>query len=222
MPFMGANRIVPSEPGGEVARPPGTRIAVVPLSMAPEALAPVTQVRSTLMTSSLKTLHERDLLETYFKRLAPAYHDTVRSSVAGVWLPVEVTLAHYRACDALGLAMTEQLEIGRQVGVKIQGTLLGTMANLTKQAGVTPWAFLSKLDRLYDRLVIGGGLAVEKIAMKEAVVHVYKVPLFDVPYFATAWRGVIQGLCELFCTKAYVKRGSLSPAMKMTYTISWA
>jgi hypothetical protein len=209
------------EPGREV-KVATSHEAVIPLARAPEALAPVTHVRSTLITSSLKTLSERDLLPTYYERLPGQHREAIRNAVAGAWLPVEVTLAHYRACDALGLASTEQLEIGRQVGAKIQGTLLGTMASLTKQAGVTPWVFLSRLDRLYDRLVVGGGLAVEKVAMKEAVVYVYKVPLFEVPYFATAWRGVIQGFCELFCTKAYVKRGQLSAEMRMTYTISWA
>jgi hypothetical protein len=196
--------------------------AVIPLPRAREALAPVTHIRSTLITSSLKTLGERNLLATYYERLGAQHRDTVRTAVAGAWLPVEVTMAHYRACDALGLASAEQLEIGRQVGAKIQSTLLGTLVSLTKEAGATPWVFLSKLDRLYDRLVLGGGIAVEKVAMKEAIVLVYNVPLFEVPYFATAWRGVIQGFCELFSTKTYVKRGQLSADMRMTYTISWA
>jgi hypothetical protein len=196
---------------------------LVALPTDPEALAPVTRIRSTLLTSSLKTLDERGLRDRYFQRLAQEHHGSIRDLIAGVWVPTETAVAHYRACDALGLSPVEQLEIGLLVGQKIQGTLLGTLVTLTKQAGATPWTFLGRLNRLYDRLVIGGGLAVYRVAAKEAVVSAYNVPLFAIPYFATAWRGVIQGLCELFCSKAYVKSGTLATGgKKMTYVVSWA
>ena len=38
----------------------------------------------------------------------PAHHDPVLRSIAGTWVPMEVCLAHYRACDALGLTIAEQ------------------------------------------------------------------------------------------------------------------
>jgi hypothetical protein len=208
------------------AAAPGTNVrtpvrVVVRLPTSPAALPQVTRIRSTLITSSLSTLEERQLLERYFGLLAKEHVAQIRGAIAGVWLPVEVAMAHYRACNALGLTASEQLEIGRRVGSKIQGTLLGTLVTVAKQTGVTPWIFLERFDRFYERLVIGGGLAVSRIADKDALVEVYKVPLFEAPYFATAWRGVIQGICDLFCTKAYVKAGSLV-AEKMTYAISWA
>ncbi|HEY2513683.1 MAG TPA: hypothetical protein VGI39_22595 [Polyangiaceae bacterium] len=203
--------------------PAGARLeAVVALTKPPEALGPVTKVRSTLITTSLRTLTERQLAERYFIELAPEHRSTVQNMVAGAWVPVEVAIAHYTACDALDLSSAVQLEIGQQVGSRIQGTLLGTMANLSKQAGATPWTFLSRLDRLYDRLAIGGGVSVDKRAPKEALVNMYGVPLFDIPYFATAWRGVIQGLCELFCGKAYAKHGQLSTKQRITYIVAWA
>ena len=196
---------------------------LVALPTDPAALPPVTSIRSTLLTSSLKTLDERRLTDSYFRLLAQEHREPIRNQIAGVWIPIETAVAHYRACDALGLSPVDQLEIGLHVGQKIQGTLLGTLVTLTKQAGATPWMFLSRLNRLYDRLVIGGGLAVYEVAAKEAVVRVYNVPLFEIPYFETAWRGVIQGLCELFCSKAYVKSGTLaSGGKKMTYVVSWA
>jgi hypothetical protein len=196
---------------------------LVALPTDPEALAPVTSIRSTLLTSSLQTLDERRLKGRYFEHLAADHREPIRTLIAGVWTPTATAMAHYRACDALGLSALEQLEIGLQVGQKIQGTLLGTLVTLTKEAGATPWLFLGRLNRLYDRLVIGGGLAVYQVATKEAIVSAYNVPLFEIPYFATAWRGVIQGLCELFCSKAYVKSGTLATGgKKMTYVVSWA
>jgi hypothetical protein len=35
----------------------------------------------------------------------------------------DVQLAHYQACDALGLSTAEQVSIGQEVGNRIQGTL---------------------------------------------------------------------------------------------------
>jgi hypothetical protein len=200
---------------------PGGPTLVVRLASAPAALPPVTRVRSTLITSSLRALEERKLTELYFKLLAKEHASEIRDAIAGVWLPVEVAIAHYRACDALGMTNSEQLEMGRRVGDKIQGTLLGTLVTVAKQAGVSPWTFLERLDRFYERLAVGGGVAVTRLADKDALVDLYKVPLFDIPYFSTAWRGVIQGICDLFCTKAFVKPGRQT-AEKMTYSISWA
>ena len=50
----------------------------------------------------------------------------------------------------------------------------------------------------------------ERASPKDAVVEIHHVPVFAIPYFATAYRGVIQGMCELFCQKAYVKSGVMS------------
>jgi hypothetical protein len=189
----------------------------------PARLTPVTAYRSTLVISSLATLGERGLTRRYFDALVPEARDGIRGAIAGVWLPADLVIAHYRACDTLGLPLSDQLDIGRAVGAKIRGTLLGTLVGLARDgAGVSPWTFLSRLDRLYDRLVQGGGLCVERPAPKDAVVEVYNVQLFAIPYFATAWRGVIQGMCELFCEKAYVRNGLLTRAStKMRYVVSW-
>jgi hypothetical protein len=194
---------------------------VVPLTAPPERLGPVTKVRSTLVTSSLKTMQERGTIDRYFHLLPPAHHGPIRDLIAGVWIDADLALAHYRACDALGLTPGEQLEIGRLVGQKIQGTLLGTLVLVAKQAGATPWAYLTQLGRLYERLAMGGGIRVQKVAPKEAVIDVFNVAVFEIPYFRTAWRGVNHGLCELFCAKAYVKTGVVSP-LRTQYVISWA
>jgi hypothetical protein len=209
------------EASGLDALAPAAGVVVVRLRASPSALPAVTAIRSTLITSSLRTLEERGLIDHYFTLLAPEHTATLRGAIAGTWLPVDVAVAHYRACNGLGLSTMEQLEMGRRVGEKIQGTLLGTLVAVAKQAGVTPWTFLEKLDRLYDRLTVGGGIAVTRVAEKDALIEIYKVPLFETAYFAHAWRGVIQGICDLFCTRAYVKAGRFA-GEKMTYVIAWA
>ena len=62
----------------------------------------VRQVRSTLLASSLRSIRLRGRFDDYAKVLDPKYKEDVLSSVAGVWLPLEVAAAHYEACDRLG------------------------------------------------------------------------------------------------------------------------
>ena len=196
--------------------------AIVALACPVSAIPAVTRYRSTLITASLQTLKERDLLETYQSRLDPEHREVIRATIAGVWVMPDLILSHYRACEALRLTPAQQLDIGRSVGAKVQGTLLGTLASMATQTGASPWTFLGQFNRLFERLAMGGGVEVLRVGPKEALVEIYRVPVFQIPYFATAWRGMMQGLCELFCTKTYVKSGRLEGEAKASYAISWA
>jgi hypothetical protein len=188
-----------------------------------ERVPPVTRLRSTLLTTSLKSIRERGHGARYLAMLPTRHHDTIRASIAGVWLPIDVGCAHYEACDALGLSPEEQLEIGREVGLKIQGTFLGTMVKLAKAAGVTPWICLEQYQRLWDRLVVGGAVAIAKLGPKEAHLECHNLPLARVPYFRTAFRGVNAASCGLFCSRVYVEEiTSARTSISLGYRISWA
>src|SRR4051794_26985523 len=79
-------------------------------------LVPVaTQVRSTWLTSSLRALRERKCLDRYYELLPGEHHDTMRSLVAGSWIPMQLAIIHYEACDKLKLATDDIMDIGRDV-----------------------------------------------------------------------------------------------------------
>jgi hypothetical protein len=195
---------------------------VVPLRVPRDRIAPLSQVRSTLLTSSLKSVRDRGLGERYLALLPARYHEAMRACVAGQWLPIDLGLAHYEACDALGLSPQEQLSIGHEVGLKIQGTFLGTMLKAAKGVGVTPWVCLSQYDRLWKRLMVGGGVIVTKLGPKEARVELVGMQLSRVPYFRRGIRGVSVASCEIFCTKVYAEeiRRLCSPD-SLGFRISW-
>jgi hypothetical protein len=195
---------------------------VVPLSAPRERIQPISQIRSTLLTSSLKSIYDRDLGDRYFALLPARYHGAVRACIAGVWLPIDLGLAHYEACDALALSEQEQLAIGQEVGMKIQGTFLGTMLKLTKAAGVTPWLPLAQYQRLWDRLMVGGGVIVTRLGPKEARLEFVNVQLARVPYFRTAFRGVNLAGSELFCKKGYAEEiKKLCSPVSLGFRLSW-
>ncbi len=138
-----------------------TEEVVLALRMRDGAVPLVTQVRGTLIATSLRIVGERGQLEDYLARLPTPYHEAVRNAVPGVWLPIETAMAHCAAIDALGLSALDA--IGRDIAVRIRGSFLGTMVRLASNVGVTPWIGLSGFERLWDRLLQGGSAAVYKV-----------------------------------------------------------
>lgn len=184
---------------------------------------PTTEFRSTWLSSSLRSIRERKLLESYLSHLPAEYHEPVLSTVVGVWLPSEIAVAHYEACDRLGLTEQEQVAIGADVGRHALGTVLSVAVSLAKGAGVTPWTILTRLPSVWQRIWIGGGVAIIKVGPKDARAEIGGWPCARVPYTRVALRGVISGLVGLFSEKAYVRElRPLCTQMTLAYRVSWA
>lgn len=179
--------------------------------------------RSTWLSSSLRALRERRLLDRYLANLPPQYHESVLTTVAGVWLPTEVATAHYRACQELGLSEEDQLAIGEEVGKHAQGTVLGTAVRLARDVGVTPWVIIERFPQVWARVWVGGGVAVYKLGPKDARLEIAGWPCASIPYLRTAMRGVTGGLIGLFCKKAFVlPLPKLCSPTALAYRFSWA
>ncbi len=182
-----------------------------------------TKFRSTWLSSSLRSLRERGLLDRYLGYLPAQHHEAVMTTVAGVWLPTEVATAHYEACDRLGLSEEAQLAIGAEVGAHAQGTVLGTAVRLARDVGVTPWTIVSRFPQVWSRVWVGGGVAVYKLGPKEARLEIAGWPCARIPYLRTAMRGVTGGLIEMFCRKAFVTAiPKLCDDRTLAYRFSWA
>jgi hypothetical protein len=183
----------------------------------------VTQFRSTWLSSSLRSLKERGLVDAYLVHLPRDYHQAVLAPVAGVWLPVSVALAHYSACDALALSTAEILAIGREATNRVHGTVLSTFVRLARNAGITPWTALPRLQELWTRIWLGGGVSVVKVGPKEARIEIAGWPCAASPYCRIALRGVLPGVLDLFCSKSYARDlPRLATDTTLGYVISWA
>ncbi len=182
---------------------------MLPFPGAPDNLGSATEVRSTLIGSSIRMLRARGHFDRYCSLLPAAHRATILDSVAGQWLPIELGVAHYSACESLGLTVAEPIEMGASVSHLIHGTLLGAAIRLAKDAGVTPWTLLPNGNRLYRRILRGGGgTQVAKVGPKEARVDVVGVPMLAIPYYRNALRGMYHAAVGLFCTQAYVRGSS--------------
>jgi len=181
-----------------------------------------THVRSTLVLSSVQSLKTRGYYDRYLPLLDGAMRDAILSSVAGVWMPMNVALAHYHACEALGLSLVDAVAIGHDVGNRIQGSFLGVVVRAAKNTGVTPWSVLMQVGRLWDRTFHGGGGPVlTKLGPKESRVELCGLPLMTVPYFRHAYRGAFSAGLELFCEKVYVNEVRSSDPYTGVYKVAW-
>ncbi len=182
-----------------------------------------TRFRSTWLSSSIRALRERNLLDAYLAHLPSAYHDSVLNSVVGVWLPTEVAVAHYEACDHLGLPTRDLLAIGSEVALHAQGTVFSVGVNLAKSAGVTPWSVLPRLPDIWYRVWIGGGVQLSKLGPKDARLHIVGWSCARTTYCRVAMRGVLHGLTALFCESSYVKEETpLCTGTTLGYRVAWA
>ena len=94
---------------------------------------------------------------------------------------------------------------------------------LAKGAGVTPLTVMPHFQRFWNRAFDGGGIALYSIGPKEVRLEGQKVPLYEIPYFRSAVRGLVEGVLDLFCAKIYVSDRPGKRALgTMSYRVQWA
>jgi hypothetical protein len=163
-----------------------------------------TQLRSTLITTSLQSLRTRGVFDRYLALVPRTYRDEILGTIAGQWLPMELGLAHYGACDQLGFSAQEAFAIGQEVGDRVQGTLLGVALRTVKNAGVTAWSALTMCTRLYERLYLGGAVQLVKVGPKEARMELVNNACAGIAYWKSGFRGIVAAGTALFASKTYV------------------
>ncbi len=151
----------------------------------------MTEVRSTLLASSIGALRSRGHFDAYAARLDPAHRDAILGPSRPAWFPIDVAIAHYDACDRLGLSVEEMQLIGWSVGARIETTFLNALAKGAQALGVTPWKLLGNFQRLWARVLQNGSVAVTKTGPKDGIVEVRGVPLARFQYFRIGFAGVV-------------------------------
>ncbi len=184
--------------------------------------APLTHVRGTLIVASLKALEKRGHTSRYLAALSDENRAAIQTIIATTWVSEPIAMAHYTACEALGLSSQEAHAIGAEVGVRIRATFLGTLLGAARAAGTTPWTYFESIPRVFSRVCMGGAVAVYKLGPKEARAEWYGLRGLGVSYFRAAFRGANQAIVELFCTKAYVSETRSLRGGDWAFRASWA
>jgi hypothetical protein len=189
-----------------------------------ESIKAVSHVRSTILMASQARLREEGLYDRYVAHLPPTYKSELVELGAPCWLPVAVGVAHYAACDALGLAERDVVAIGQQIAMNNDGTFLGIASNIARGSGVTPWALVRQANRIWGRGFMGGALGSTRLGPKELRLDVVSWPCATVPYCRWAFRGLVLGLVKLVSREAYVRElrlSSLTGSQDIALQVSW-
>jgi hypothetical protein len=202
-----------------------TRGEVILPFRVPRAQVPDAKLfRSTWLSSSLLALRERGEFDRYLSLLDPEYHHAVVTSFAGTWLPIEVAVAHYRACGGLGLTKEQIAERSLEVTRRVHKTVLELALRVARDAGASPWTIYNRLDRLWDRVWQGGGVSVTRIGPKDALIEIVGWRCAAEPYCRTAMPSVVTAVTELFCQRAFVNDATKAgtPGNSLALRASWA
>jgi hypothetical protein len=173
----------------------------LPFPVPREAIPLAREYRSTMLRSTVAILEQRGLHERYVAELAPEHREAILGSVPAVWLPLEVGMAHYEACDRLGLTEIEQASIGWETARRFHGPVMMTALRLAGSVS-SPWFAASLAHRNWGRVWKGSAMAITRLASDEALVELAGWPASRIAYARVAFRGALRGTVEYFCRRA--------------------
>jgi hypothetical protein len=194
---------------------------VLEINGSAERVPVASHVRGTVLVSSQRGLKTRGFFDAYQQVVAPEHRDALAIVLASSWIPMEVALAHYNACEALALPDSIVHAIGYESGQFIYSSTLAIVARGSRQLGASPWAILANLDRFLARSFQGSAYEVVERAPKEAEVRWYGQPCVDVPYFRRAFGAFILGCIAPFCRTAYDRHMGAPLRGACAYRFSW-
>lgn len=149
-------------------------------------------IRSTVLQSSLASLRARGHFAAWSALIDPVHRTAIVESLAPGWMPMEIALAHYEACEAMRLPMSEQTALGEAVGDRIQGSFLATLMRTARAAGYNPLVLLRQFDRLWARVFQGGSVQLTLTGPKDLDIELRGLPLCRIPYFRVGFCGVVR------------------------------
>ncbi len=178
----------------------------------PEPIVPTRHIRSTLLMGGLTSLQAAGFGDAYAAVSPPEVQAAIGAAVAGMWIPIDIAVAHYMACDELGLSNDSAAQLGRATFERTKGLLLGSAIGLARGIGVTPWTLMPHLQRFWLRGWDWGGVRATKRGPKEVDVDIVGCPVMRSRYYRAAQRGLLGVLFELVCEKAYVHERAFGDA----------
>jgi len=157
------------------------------------------------------------LYDRWSALIGQAERDTIVEAIAPTWLPVELAVAHYEACDRLEIDDTQMLTIGEAVGKRLQGTLLSTAGKLARNVGVTPDIAARCFAPLLPRIFQGGSLQLEQTGPKDLVLEFRQTVLTRCRYFRGTLLGNVKSAAVLLgVSTPYVKLAQYDAAKDRT------
>jgi hypothetical protein len=193
---------------------------LVPTPLRPER---ATAVRGTVLMASQEALKKGGFFDRYANNIEDAYRKKLLDEIVpNTWLGIDLAMAHYRACEALGLDATVIQEMGTAVGDRINSVFVKSLIRLASGA-VQPWFAWELAPRVWARAWKGSAVGVRKMGPTEARVDVVGFPCASIPYVRTSLASFFAKNTQLFCKSAVARqvRPNADPSEAVSYTVSW-
>jgi hypothetical protein len=155
------------------------------------AAGAVTAVRNVVVQLSIAQLRAHNLYERYAEVIAPNVLEELLARLAPGWIPVELVLGHYHACEQLGLSSDELTKLGARTGDRLQETALVSVAKKVRSPDFDLWTAVGSLYRMWPRLYQGGSVQIVKVGPKTKVLEQRGFPMNRYAYFRHAQLGAI-------------------------------
>jgi hypothetical protein len=202
--------------------PPAHETLILGFSVPKERVPLVSHVRSTTIAATLAALVERGFEADYFRVLPEDLHATLRYTPAGVWVPIDIALQHYEACESIGLSPMEANEIGAAVATQIQRMVSPSVSRLQGLAGVAPWSVFGQFGRYFRRFFLGGEIAVFRHGARDGRIEMAGMPQARYAHFRHGVRGVLTGALRGFLGQVLVKEiERAATPTSMALRIAW-
>jgi hypothetical protein len=182
-----------------------------------------TAVRGTVLLASQAALRGAGHFERYATRIEAAHHAAlIVDLVPNTWIAIDHAMAHYLACESLGLPAAEVQALGGSTGDRINSVFIKSILRLATGV-IEPWFAWKLSPRIWSRAWKGSAIGVRRVANTEARVDVVGFPCAAIPYVRISLAGFFTKNMELFCTSAVVRpvRPLTDPSETASYSVSW-
>ena len=186
-------------------------------------VVPVRDVRSTLIMAGIQSLREHGLFQRYSEALSTDVRERVAGLAAGIWVPVEIAVAHYSAMDRLGIEQHTIEALGAEVAARSWKHILSPVFARARRIGPKPWEAFGYTHETINLNWRGGDVQIVKEGPTQALYEWAGQPCAAIPYFVTSFGSFMRALTKLFASRAThrVVHERCSPT-SIVLRLSWA
>lgn len=188
------------------------------------SLTQATEIRGTLLASSLAMVRERGKESAYFTALEPAFHQDARAVLAQAWLPMELAVAHYSAMGLVFPLAHEQIDNGKVASERTQNGYLRTIVRALHATGTLdiPTA-VRRMPAVLERMIRGGGVAVAyRTGLKDVRIELSGFPFLKAIYTHNAWQGMFYSALSLVTARLTVRQDlRFRTDQQMALDVAW-
>jgi hypothetical protein len=146
-----------------------------------------------LVHSSIAELRAAGLYDQYCALIGADSLASINELIGPGWMPVELVLAHYGACEKTGQSESQVYAAGLRAGEKMGDALLIAGG----RSGVGPvertaWDMIGAFSRMGRRLYDGGSSQYVKVGPNTLVIEYKENPLFSFAYYRIAHGGFMR------------------------------